>query len=182
MSSTGIRKILFVQETSFAEGAERAEHPVRRVAAIAVMFNPLVGHATGDLDTLAELGAALAEALMPDAITLLREPATSYGKAAIVGVAGDLEHAAAMLHPRLGKPLRAAVGGGAAIISSAVKVGATGTAIDIPLAHKDDIWSFDHLDTMTVMVADAPRPDEILVAIAIGSGGRIRARVRRVSG
>ena len=115
--------------------------------------------------------------LMPQAVALLPQPAMAYGKAAIVGVEGDLEHAAAILHPKLGKPMRAAVGGGEAIIPSATKVAAAGTLIDVPLGNKDNVWSFDELDTMTVCVADAPRPREILVAMVVSDGGRPNPRV-----
>jgi len=76
----------------------------------------------------------------------------------------------------LGKPMRAAIGGGKALISSNVKVAAAGASLDVPLGHKDDPWSFPHFDTITVSVADAPRPDEILVVMAIADGGRLRNR------
>ena len=74
----------------------------------------------------------------------------------------------------LGKPMRAAIGGGKAVISSNVKVAAAGTSLDVPLGHKDDFWSFPHFDRITVSVADAPRPNEILVVIAIADGGRLQ--------
>jgi len=100
----------------------------------------------------------------------------SYGKDAIVGVAGEMEHGGACVHPMLGKPMRAAIGGGKAVISSNVKVAVAGTALDVPLGHKDESWSFEHFDTITVSLADAPRPDEILVVMAIADGGRLRNR------
>src|SRR6202035_1088800 len=103
-------------------------------------------------------------------------PAISYGKGAIVGVAGELEHGGACVHPMLGKPMRAAIGGGKAVIGSNVKVAAAGALLDVPLGHKDDSWSFAHFDTITASVADAPRPDEILVVMAIADGGRLRNR------
>jgi len=114
---------------------------------------------------------------MPQAVALLDGPALSYGKSAIVGVNGDLEHAAAVLHPKLGKPMRAAVGGGEAIIPSTTKVAAAGAAIDVPLGNKDNVWSFDELDSMTVMVPDAPRPNEIVVVMAVSDGGRVHPRI-----
>ena len=98
------------------------------------------------------------------------------GKGVIVGVAGEMEHGGACVHPMLGKPMRGAIGGGKAVIGSNVKVAAAGAAFDVPLGHKDDSWSFPHLDTITVSVADAPRPDEILVVMAIADGGRLRNR------
>ena len=100
----------------------------------------------------------------------------SYGKGALVGVDGEMEHGGASVHPMLGKPMRVAIGGGKAVISSNVKVAAAGASLDVPLGHKDDSWSFPHFDTITVSVADAPRPNEILVVMAIADGGRLRNR------
>jgi hypothetical protein len=105
--------------------------------------------------------------------------AISYGKAAIVGTSGDIEHAAAILHPRMGKPMRDAIGGGQAIIPSNVKIGAVGCSIDVPLGHKDDVWAFDQIDTLGVTVANAPRPDEIVVIVALADGGRPRPRIAK---
>jgi len=118
----------------------------------------------------------LGERLMPDLVKLLDGPAVSYGKGALVGVSGEMEHGGACVHPMLGKPMRAAIGGGNAVISSNVKVAAAGASLDVPLGRKDDSWSFPHFDTITVSVADAPRPDEILVVMAIADGGRLRNR------
>ena len=171
------RKTLFVKERITAEAGRPAERPVVRVAAMAVIANPYAGQSLDDLSALFDIGAALGETMMPEAAKFLEGPPLVYGKSAIVGVNGDLEHAAAVLHPKLGKPMRAALGGGEAIIPSTTKVGPAGQAIDVPLANKDNIWSVDELDTMTVMVADAPRPDEILVIMAVGDGGRPSPRV-----
>ena len=93
-----------------------------------------------------------------------------------MGVNGEFEHGGACIHPMLGKPMRAAVGGGKAVIPSNVKVGACGASIDVPLSHKDDPWSFDHFDTVTVSMPDAPKPDEIVVVLAVADGGRLHAR------
>jgi hypothetical protein len=173
-----IRKIVFVQERVLAEAGEPAAAPVTRVAGIAVLKNLYAGRGhVADLAPLFETGRSLGENLMPEAVKLLGGAPTSYGKAAIVGVGGDMEHGAALLHPKLGAPMRAAVGGGEAIISSNVKVAAAGASIDVPLAHKDNIWLFDHLDTMTVTLADAPRPDEIVVVMVVATGGRANPRV-----
>jgi Amino acid synthesis len=108
---------------------------------------------------------------------VLPNPPVSYGKAAIIGLDGDIEHAAAILHPRMGKPMREAIGGGKAIIPSNVKVATAGAAIDVPLSDRDDVWSFDHIDTITVAVPDAPRPAEIVVVVALADGGRPRPRI-----
>jgi hypothetical protein len=113
---------------------------------------------------------------MPALVKLLDGPAVSYGKGAIVGVQGEMEHGGACVHPMLGKPMRAAIGGGKAVISSNVKVAAPGAILDVPLGHKDEPWSFAHFDTITVSIADASRPHEILVAMAIADGGRLNNR------
>jgi len=172
-----IRKTLVVLETVHSEAGKALGEPLRRAAGIAVIANPFAGRYAEDLSSLFETGAALGEQLMPELVKLLGGRATSYGKAAIVGVAGDPEHAAALLHPKLGKPMRAALGGGEAIIPSTTKVGAAGTSIDVPLGNKDNVWSFPDFDTMTVSVADAPRPDEIVVVIALSAGPRAHQRV-----
>jgi hypothetical protein len=170
------RKIVTYREVIEADELGRTCPPITRVAQIAVVRNPFAGRKVDDLRELWDLGGALGERLMAAAVALLGGPPVSYGKAAIVGVAGELEHGGAMIHPKLGKPMRAAVGGGKSLISSNAKVAAMGTAIDLPLGHKDDAWSFDHFDTMTVMVADAPRPDEIVLCMAVADGGRPHPR------
>jgi len=172
-----IRKTMIVKETIEADGHGRACAPITRVVAMAVIRNPCAGGFVEDLSPLFDMGGSLGEQLMGDAVNLLGGPPVSYGKAAIVGVDGDLEHGGAMIHPKLGKPMRAAVGGGKALIPSNAKVAAAGAPIDLPLGHKDEAWSFDHFDTVTVMVADAPRPDEIVLCMAVADGGRPHPRV-----
>jgi hypothetical protein len=108
--------------------------------------------------------------------------AHSYGKAAIVGEAGELEHAAAILHPKLGAPLRTAVEKGAALVPSAKKVGGLGTAIDVPLGHKDAAYVRSHFDAMEARVADAPRANEIVVAVVVTDSGRPLARIGGLAG
>jgi Amino acid synthesis len=107
---------------------------------------------------------------------MLDGPAVSYGKGALVGVNGEMEHGGACVHPMLGRPMRAAIGGGKAVIGSNVKVAAAGTSLDVPLGHKDEPWSFAHFDTVTVTIGDAPRPDEIVIVLAIADGGRLNNR------
>jgi len=167
-----VRKILLLTEVIETDGLWEPCDPVTRVAALAVVRNPFAGRHAADLAPLFDIGRAMGDRLMADAVARLGRSPVSYGKAAIVGSAGDLEHGGAVIHPKLGKPMRAAVGGGKALIPSNVKVGAPGVAIDVPLGHKDDVWSFDHFDTMTLMVADAPRADEIVVIMAVADGGR----------
>lgn len=172
-----LRKVVMLREQVLEELGTVPPRPVVRAAALAVIANPFAGQrSVKDLTPLWEAGAALGARLMPDLVKLLDGPAVSYGKGAIVGVAGEVEHGGACVHPRLGKPMRAAIGGGQAVIVSAVKVAAAGATLDIPLGHKDDVWSFAHFDALSVSVQDAPRPDEILVAMAIADGGRLENR------
>lgn len=172
-----IRKTVVIKETIESDGVGRSCAPITRVVAAAVVRNPFAGRFVEDLSPLFDLGGQLGERLMGDAVGLLPGPPVSYGKGAIVGIAGDLEHGGAMIHPKLGKPMRAAVGGGKALIPSNAKVAAAGTSIDLPLGHKDEAWSFDHFDTITVMLSDAPRPDEIVLLMAVADGGRPHPRV-----
>ncbi|HET7849328.1 MAG TPA: amino acid synthesis family protein [Pseudolabrys sp.] len=174
-----IRRVLIIKDTIDFEGGLPAAGSVTRIAACAVIANPLAGAAMDDLTLLVPYGAELGEKLTREALGLLKRPVRSYGKGAIVGTSGDIEHAAAIIHPRMGKPMRDAIGGGQAIIPSNVKVAAAGASIDVPLGHKDDVWSFDEIDTMTVMVPGAPRPDEIVVVVAVGDAGRPRPRVSK---
>jgi hypothetical protein len=174
-----IRRLTLVKDVVYFEGGLPAKLPVTRVAACAVIANPLAGKAQDDIEELLAFGSSLGERLVQEALAVLTRPAISYGKAAIVGTSGDLEHAAAILHPRLGAPMRAALGGGAAIIPSNVKIGAVGETIDVPLGDKDDVWAFDQFDTLSVSVPNSPRPDEIVVIVALADGGRPRPRVRK---
>jgi hypothetical protein len=172
-----IRRLLVVCETVNSEGGLPALRPVTRVAACAVIDNPLAGIARDDLGELVPFGEELGDLLVRKALAALPNAPVAYGKAAIVGLDGDIEHAAAILHPRMGKPMRAAIGGGKAIIPSNVKVAAAGTAIDVPLGDKDDVWLFDHIDTITITVPTAPKPAEIVVIVALSDGGRPRPRI-----
>jgi hypothetical protein len=172
-----IRKTAFLVENILREAGREVSGPVRRVAALAVLRNPYAGGYAADLSALFDISARVGEVLMEDMVRLLGSPAVAYGKGAIVGTAGDIEHAAAILHPMLGRPVRAAIGGGAALIPSNAKVAAAGTPIDIPIGNKDNAWSFDEIDTITLGLADAPRADEILLAIVIANAGRPGPRV-----
>lgn len=166
------RKTVFTRELITADSLGEPCEPVMRVAVAAVFRNPLAGQFVSDLSVLFEIGADLGRQLAQQAAAMLDGPAVSYGKAAIVGAAGDMEHGGAIIHPKLGAPMRAAVDGGLAVIPSNVKVGAVGASVDLPLGHKDNPWSFDHFDTMTLCVPDAPRPDEIVMFIAYANRGR----------
>jgi hypothetical protein len=174
-----LRKISFTKETTFADAGKPTAQPITRAVAVAVISNPFAARFVEDLSPLFAQGAELGALAMKDLVALLPRAATSYGKAAMVGVNGEMEHGAAVIHPQLGRPMREALGGGEAIICSNVKVCGPGASIDVPLAHKDNIWAFDYLDTVTAFIADAPRPDEIAVVIAISDAGRPHPRVGR---
>lgn len=167
-----LRKTLCVREQIEADSFGEPCAPVTRVAVAGVFRNPLAGRFAHDLSPLFDIGAELGERLAAQAVAMLGAPPVSYGKAAIVGVAGDMEHGGAVIHPRLGAPMRAASGGGAAVIPSNVKIGSAGASIDLPLGHKDNPWSFDHFDTMTLCVPDGPAPDEIVMFLAYADRGR----------
>ena len=175
-----IRKIVTVLEETLAEGGRDVHPPTRKAAAIAVVHNPYAGRWEENLEVLIDLGERLGSQLGRRAVELLGiEPgqAQSYGKAAIVGEDGELEHAAAILHPKLGAPLRAAVEKGAALVPSAKKRGGMGAAIDVPLGHKDAAFVRSHFDAMEIRVADAPRRDEIVVAVVVTDSGRPLPRI-----
>lgn len=175
-----IRKIVtFVEETR-EEMGRAVNPPTRRAAAVAVIANPFAGKFVEDLSELMDVGEELGEILTERAVAALGIPGTSvesYGKAAVVGENGEIEHAAAILHPKLGAPVRKALGKGAALIPSSKKRGGLGSAIDIPLGHKDAAFVRSHFDAMEVRIPDAPRADEIVVAIAVTDSGRPLARV-----
>jgi hypothetical protein len=172
-----IRKLLTVTEEILSDGARETRRPLRKVAAVAVLENPFAGCFMEDLTPLVDAGEELGALLAKRATEALGAPVESYGKAAIVGEGGEYEHAAALLHPKLGAPLRAAVGGGKAIIPSAKKLGGPGTAIDVPLHFKDAAFVRSHYDAMEVRVTDAPRANEIVLVIAITDGGRPHPRI-----
>lgn len=172
-----IRKFLLIKEVVLAGYDGPAGRSVTRAAAAIVLTNPFAGRHVIDLSELIEWGPELVKSYLPETVAALPGPVVAYGKAAIVGVAGDIEHAAALLHPKLGAPMREVVGGGESIIPSTAKVASAGARIDVPLCHKDNVWSFNELDTLTVGVEDAPRPNEILVVLAVSDGGRPDPRV-----
>jgi len=176
----GIRKLIVCVDETRIEMGRKVEPPTRRALAIAVIANPCAGRYAEQLDELVAIGEELGGLLGARCVEALGiEPgqAESYGKAAIVGEKGELEHAAAILHPKLGAPLRKAVGGGAALVPSSKKIGGPGTAIDVPLGHKDAAFVRSHFDAIEARVPDAPRAGEIVVAVAVTDSGRPLARV-----
>jgi hypothetical protein len=175
-----LRKLLTVVEETHREMDHPIDPPTRKAAAIAVIENPCAGRHVADLEALMAIGEHLGDVLGQRAVAALGiapGQAESYGKAAIVGEAGELEHAAAILHPRLGKPLRAAVEKGAALVPSAKKRAGMGAPIDVPLGHKDAAYVRSHFDAMEVRVVDAPRADEIVVAVVVTDSGRPLPRI-----
>ncbi len=175
-----IRKIVVqIDETRMEMGREVAP-PTRRALAMAVIENPYAGRYALDLSDLADIGEELGGLLgerCVQALGILPAQVESYGKAAIVGESGELEHAAAILHPKLGAPLRKAVDRGAALVPSAKKMGGMGSAVDVPLGHKEAAYVRSHFDAVEARVSDAPRANEILVAVAVTDSGRPLARV-----
>jgi hypothetical protein len=177
---TDIRKLIVQVDETRLEMGQQIQPPTRRAVAIAVITNPFAGRYAENLDELSDIGAELGKLLGERCVAALGitpSEAESYGKAAIVGEAGELEHAAAILHPKLGAPLREAVEKGAALVPSAKKMGGLGTAIDVPLGHKDAAFVRSHFDAIEARVSDAPRANEIVVAVAVTDSGRPLPRI-----
>jgi hypothetical protein len=175
-----IRKIMTVVDETLTEQGQAVSPPIRRAAAIAVIANPFAGKFQEDLSELIDIGEELGQLLAERAVAALGVSGSnveSYGKAAAVGENGELEHAAALLHPKLGAPFRKVLGKGAALIPSSKKRGGMGVALDIPLGHKDAAFVRSHFDGMEVRVSDAPRANEIVIALAVTTGGRPLPRV-----
>lgn len=175
-----IRKIIVQTDEVRVEMGQEVHPPVRKALAMAVIENPFAGRYEQNLDALIaigeELGGLLGERCV-QALGITPGQAEGYGKAAIVGEGGELEHAAAILHPKLGAPLRVAVEKGAALVPSSKKIGGLGAAIDVPLGHKDAAYVRSHFDAMEARVADAPRANEIVVAVVVTAGGRPLPRI-----
>ena len=175
-----IRKIAVnVEETHIEIGRDIAP-PTRKAVAVAVIENPFSGSYVEDLTLLMEIGAELGALLgrkCTEALGIAPETAESYGKSAMVGENGELEHAAAILHPKLGAPLRKEVEKGAALVPSCKKMGSPGQVLDVPLGHKDAAYVRSHFDGIEVRLNDAPRAGEIMVAVAVTDSGRPLPRV-----
>ena len=178
--SAKIRKLIVEVEETRLEMGQAVNPVVRKALAMAVIENPYAGRYSENLDELVAIGEELGGLLGERCVQALGiEPgkAEGYGKAAIVGEDGELEHAAAILHPKLGAPLRKAVEKGAALVPSSKKRGGLGTAIDVPLGHKDAAYVRSHFDAMEARVGDAPRANEIVVAVVVTDGGRPLPRI-----
>lgn len=175
-----IRKLIVEVDETRIEAGRAIDPPTRKALAMAVIENPYAGRYAENLDELIAIGEELGGLLgdkCVQALGIAPGAAQSYGKAAIVGEAGELEHAAAILHPKLGAPLRKAVEKGAALVPSAKKRGGLGTAIDVPLGHKDAAFVRSHFDAMEARVSDAPRANEIVVAVVVTDSGRPLPRI-----
>lgn len=175
-----IRKLAVTVEEVHAEMGKVIFPPTRKAVAVAVIANPYAGVYQDDLSLLSDIGAELGALLgkrCVEELGIAPEQAQSYGKAAMVGEAGELEHAAAILHPKLGAPLRLAVQKGAALVPSSKKMGGPGQVLDVPLGHKDAAYVRSHFDGIEVQLNDSPRAGEIMVAVAITDSGRPLARV-----
>jgi len=175
-----IRKLVTITDEVYSEMGRPVSPAIRRAAAIAVIANPFAGRFEADLAPLIEIGDELGDLLGRHALQALGIPGEQvegYGKAATVGENGELEHAAAILHPKLGAPLRKLLGKAPALIPSAKKRGSLGSVLDVPLGHKAAAYVRSHFDGMEVRVPDAPRANEILVAVVLTSGGRPLPRI-----
>lgn len=173
-----IRKVVTNVEEIYYEGFKGLETPIRKCSVAAVIDNPFAGSYVEDLSQLTEYGEFLGEYLTKIAVKALGgADVHSYGKGAIIGLNGELEHGGAILHPKLGKPMREEIGGGKAIIPSAKKVGAAGSGLDVPLHYKDAAFVRTHYDAMEVRIPDAPKADEIVVALVFTDGGRPHPRI-----
>jgi amino acid synthesis protein len=175
-----IRRLVTILGETREEMGRAVLPPIRRAVACAVIANPFAGRYAESLEDLVAQGEELGALLAERAIAALGVPGSevhSFGKAAVVGEAGELEHAAALLHPRMGAPVRAALERGPALIPSAKKAGGPGTAIDVPLGHKDAAFVRSHFDAIEARVPDAPRAAEILVCLALTTGGRPLPRI-----
>lgn len=177
-----VRKVTCILDETCVEAKKRLEKPVRKAVAIAVIENPYAGRYVHDLSLLYSFGERLGSLLVSRALKILniggeeaKERIEGYGKGAIVGMGGEIEHPHAITHPKFGAPVRGALGGVdycKAIIPSTIKMGLPGTTIDIPIVNKRALWVVSHFDTMTVSLPDAPLPDEIMVALALTESGR----------
>jgi hypothetical protein len=177
-----IRKLVVQVEETHRDAGRAVDPPARKVVAAAVVTNPFAGSYVEDLSPLYDLGAELSGLLAERAVLALGvEPGqvTAYGKGAIVGTNGELEHAAAILHPKFGAPVRLAVDHGDDIIPSTKKVAGPGASITMPITNKDDIWSFDEMDAAELSIPDAPLPDEVVVCVVLAVGGRPLHRVSK---
>ena len=181
MSLLQVRKLVIQLEETQREAGRAVSPPARKVTVAVVIANPYAGRYVEDLSPLYDLGAEVATLLAARGVAALGvapDDVTAYGKGAIVGTDGEIEHAAALLHPKFGAPVRQAVGKGDDIIPSTKKLGGPGSVIVMPVTNKNRIWNFDDMDAAEITIPDAPHADEIVVALALAVGGRPLHRVQ----
>ncbi len=182
MTAPQIRKLSIRIDESHTEMGRPIEPARRKVAVAAIVANPLAGIYVEDLEELVELGREISGVLAARGVAALGvspDDITGYGKGAIIGTSGEIEHAAAVLHPRFGAPVREAVDHGDDIITSTKKVGPPGSNILVPLTNKNSIWEFDDMDAIEIDMPDGPRPDEMVIVVALAVGGRPLARTKK---
>jgi hypothetical protein len=178
MSHFQVRKWFGAVETIEHAGGPPPDRALKKAVAAVVISNPFAGSYAEDLSALIDPSPELGKLLGERAVELLGESRVeSYGKGGIAGVSGEQEHVVACITTVFGDALRTAVGGGTAWISSATKVGAAGEPLDLPLAYKDALYVRSHYDAVTFRIHDAPRPDELIIAVGVASGPRIHHRV-----
>jgi hypothetical protein len=171
-----IRKWATFRDEILSDGGRELDRPLRRVAVAVVCGNPYAGRWSEDLTELIDFGEYLGDELMRRCQEALDDPVEAYGKGGIVGERGELEHIAAVLHPKFGAPTRGRVGG-VSILPSVKKRAAMGATLDIPVHHIKAMLVRSHFDAVEVRVPDAPAADELLLALAVTNGGRPFARV-----
>ena len=176
-----IRRLVVQVDEIHSEIGKKINPPSQKSLAAGVFHNPYAGKYVEDLELMFDLGAEIGRLLATRAVEALDvdpKSITSYGKGAVIGIGGEIEHAAAILHPRFGKPVREAVDKGDDIIPSTKKMGGPGSLLVMPITNKDSIWSFDHMDAIEISIPDAPRDDEMLIAVAVANSGRPLPRTR----
>jgi hypothetical protein len=171
-----IRKWVTSIEDVLSDGTRGTERPIRRAVIAAVISNPYANRWSDDLEILEHAGELLATEFMNRALALLDGHVEAYGKGGIVGEHGELEHVAAVLHPRFGHPTRS-LSGGISILPSVKKRGGQGASVDIPVHHKTAMLIRSHFDAIEFRVPDAPQADELVVALAVSNAGRPHPRV-----
>lgn len=178
MADVVIRKTLVATEEIFHEGGPVAARPLKRGAILSVIRNPFAGHYVEDIawfmEELKPLGLSMANRLIA-ALGGDAKAIEGYGKGAIVGAAGEIEHGA-LWHAPGGYAMREALGGAKAIVPSTKKVGGPGTRLDVPVTHINASYVRSHFDAIEVGLADAPRADEIVLALAMTTGPRVHDR------
>lgn len=173
-----IRRTFTLINDKRIEAGHRAETPLRKVAVVYVLENPYIGRYVEDLSPLIEASEGLGRQMAETAMRALDGmPVQSYGKGGVVGLLGEQEHANALLTTTFANPIREAIGGAKAWISSMTKVAAPGAVIDVPMNCKDDVYVRSHYDGMSLLIPDGPMPDEVAIIFCMGTGARLNARV-----